>query len=441
MRIKTRLRLNTWLSLSMIIFLVFSIIWLLRETDRASGDVAIASELRKAVFDRIMLRDDWLLNREDRARSQWYEKTQAFKALMESASQRFTEREARDILQDVWNDFEATASLFSPILEKYKRNGLVERRRLAFTEAESIHIKRLLLKAYSLNDNVNRLYKYSLRTAITARNKSTIVVAVIAVCSIAVLVINSILVDTITTRRLIALNRGVKIIGYGDLEHKINTTGNDELADLARASNEMAARLKESYTSLDNLRAEVSRRAKAEENLRRLSSRQQALLSAIPDIIMEVDVNNIYTWANRSGLEFFGEDVIGREAAFYFADQQDVYCRVEPLFRGSDGIVYIESRQRRKDGQERLLAWWCRALKDSRGNVIGILSSARDITENKLVEAEIKRLNEGLEQRVSERTTELSVKTAELERINRVFVDRELRIRELKTRIAELEKA
>jgi PAS domain S-box-containing protein len=50
----------------------------------------------------------------------------------------------------------------------------------------------------------------------------------------------------------------------------------------------------------------------------------------------------------------------------------------------------VESWQRRKDGQKRLLAWWCRVLKDSRGNVTGALSSAQDITENKQAEEALK---------------------------------------------------
>lgn len=62
-----------------------------------------------------------------------------------------------------------------------------------------------------------------------------------------------------------------------------------------------------------------------------------------------------------------------------------------------------------------------------------------DITELIQAEEDRKRFNEELEKRVAVRTEELSAKTAELERLNRVFVNRELRMRELKRRIEELE--
>ena len=143
-------------------------------------------------------------------------------------------------------------------------------------------------------------------------------------------------------------------------------------------------------------------------------------LSAIPDIIMEVDANKVYTWANGPGIDFFGEDVIGREAAYYFEGEQNTYGAVKPLFNGDENVIYLESWQRNKHGAKRLLAWWCRVLKDEHGNVTGALSSARDITERKQVE-----------QQLTEQLTELR-------RWHQATLDREMRILELKREVNEL---
>ncbi len=107
----------------------------------------------------------------------------------------------------------------------------------------------------------------------------------------------------------------------------------------------------------------------------------EAIFAAVPVILMEVDNNKIYTWANPAGLNFFGGDVIGREASTYFVGENTTYSKVKPVFNGKDDVVYVESWQRRKDGEKRLLAWHCKAVKDSIGNVTGALSSAHDITD------------------------------------------------------------
>jgi len=125
---------------------------------------------------------------------------------------------------------------------------------------------------------------------------------------------------------------------------------------------------------------------KNEEELINSFKRQEAILDAVPEILMEVDVNKVYTHANDAGREFFGNDVIGKEASSYFLGEQDTYKKVKPLFDGNENLICIESWQRRKDGEKRLLSWRCKVLKDNNGNVIGSISSARDITESRVAE-------------------------------------------------------
>jgi PAS domain S-box-containing protein len=139
---------------------------------------------------------------------------------------------------------------------------------------------------------------------------------------------------------------------------------------------------------------DITDRKKAEAEIKELSERQQSILMTVPDIIMQVDADKIYTWANEAGLKFFGDDVIGKEANDFFEGEQTTYEKVEPLFQGDENVIYVESWQRRRDRAVRLLAWWCRVIKDDSGNIIGALSTARDITERKKSERKLKEWHE-----------------------------------------------
>ncbi len=440
MKINKRLKLSAWFSLTSLLFILFSLAWALWTARQANDNLLLVHEIERTAFERIILRDNWLFYPEERAKTQWYAKTEYLRTLLDSATDRFTASAAKALLQDAKENFAATASLFPMILESHKQNALTAQKKLAYTEAQARIISQVFLKAYSLNDNISKLHELARKEELAARNKGVALVIIFIIIGVTAMVVNSTLISDIVTKRIKELLAGIAIIGVGNLEHRLSIKGNDELADLAQEINEMTQKLKQSYTSVKNLEKEITEREKIEKKIIKLSARQQALLSAIPDIIMEVDNNKIYTWVNEPGKQFFGNDVIGKEAAFFFEGKQDTYAKVAAVFEGAEDTIYVESWQRRQDGEKRLLSWWCRALKDEKGNVIGALSTARDITEQKIAQEEIRKLNEELEQRVAQRTAELMTKTAELERINKVFVERELRMRELKKRIEELEK-
>nr|HQT27114.1 PAS domain-containing protein [Burkholderiales bacterium] len=127
-----------------------------------------------------------------------------------------------------------------------------------------------------------------------------------------------------------------------------------------------------------------------ESQLIHTRNRLGTLLAAIPEIVTEVDLGKRYRWANSAGLAFFGDDMIGREASFYFVGEQPTYEAVSPLFEGKAEAVYVESWQRRRDGEPRLIAWQCRCMADPDGRITGAISSGRDITEARQNEDKLK---------------------------------------------------
>lgn len=78
-------------------------------------------------------------------------------------------------------------------------------------------------------------------------------------------------------------------------------------------------------------------------------------------------------------------------------------------------------------------------IKDVNGTVNGLILALQNVTKRLQTEKELHNLNAELDSRVKERTSEIEKKNAELERFNKMFIGRELRMIELKNDIVRLE--
>ena len=197
-------------------------------------------------------------------------------------------------------------------------------------------------------------------------------------------------------------------IHQGEYKQRVQLKQKDEIGDLAKVLNFAAESIEKNTEHLDQLvnkktvelqasnqqlqateqqlRASNQQLQATEQELRKNLSRISGIVATVPDIIAEVDENKKYNWINQAGLDFFGQDVIGKEASHYFIGEQNTYEIINPLFKGSENMFYVESWQKRIDGEKRLLAWWSRVLKNKDRKVLGAISTARDITEEKHAE-------------------------------------------------------
>ena len=173
---------------------------------------------------------------------------------------------------------------------------------------------------------------------------------------------------------------------------------------------------------------DVTLRKKVEAALRQERDKAQKYLDIASVIILAIDPQGEVILINKKGCEVLGyneDEIVGKNWVEHFipAGSHDLIKRIaEEIFAGvTDQHSYFENLIVTKKGQERLIAWNNKVVRDASGAIIGCLSSGEDITVRKQAEEQ---LQETL---------------VNLKRHNELMLGREERIIELKEIINDLQ--
>ncbi len=397
MKIKTRLRLHAAIVLATVLLILLSVAWALRDIRQAERNLALSSEMQKVSLERILLQGDALLRGEEGLKAQWQAKSERLRSLLETASGQLVGAEDKALLQEARQDLEATVSLFPTILEKQGQGGAAAGKGFGFTEAESRLLGQVFLQSCALTDGIGRLLASAHRAGARARNWGAFLVVFFAAVGGAAFLAQSLPLNAMMAKRLAALREGAAVIGEGNLAHRIEAKGNDELADLARASNDMAARLQRSHTSVAHVQREIAERRNVEEALRETGRRLETTIMSSPLAIIAIDENDLVHLWNPAAERMFGwraEEVLGHPIPTVPEDKKGEFENIRASIRQQQHAAIQRTQRRKKDGVMIDVSLSVAPVLDAKGRLHGRMGIFSDITEQVKAEAALRQSEE-----------------------------------------------
>ncbi len=184
----------------------------------------------------------------------------------------------------------------------------------------------------------------------------------------------------------------------------------------------VTARTVELRDANKHLLQEIDDRKRTEESLRQAEQKFRAVFDQTFQFIGVLTTDGIVLQANQTALQFAGvskDAVIGKPIwetpwwAHSLEMQQQLRAGIREA--ASRKLVRFEATHPAADGRLHYADFSLKPVTDAHGRVIQLVAEGRDITERKRAEEEVRRLNEELELRVEERTAQLAAANKELE--------------------------
>ncbi|MBI4837280.1 MAG: HAMP domain-containing protein [Candidatus Portnoybacteria bacterium] len=382
MKIRTRLYFSSIITIVLVGLFFATQFYTNNKIETANKKHNLAYKIESTVFHLNMLTHEYLIYREERILEQWNSRYNSLAPILAAAGGGKEE----ELIISINQDYLVFNGLFSQVTANYAKRQKLLQEGASQEEINTLSVleeglaAQLLLKSQKIFSDTLKLTENLDTEIIDANNLATklriIFLLILGLFSIT----TTFIVSGVIVKSLDKLRKSAEIISKGNLEHKIDIKGKDEIGQVSRAFNEMTDKLKEFYTGLEE---------KIKERTEELSEERARLMASIRSLsfgFILCDLDDQILIKNPAVSRILG-----------IQDGEITIDKIREYFKGAANLeIYHNQCLKEKRPVEiknigvgkkffRLLLAPVIMLRDSE-EVIGHILLIEDITEVKLLE-------------------------------------------------------
>ena len=379
MTLKTKFKIISVVVIGLALSIGFFIFIQSQELKDEVEENKVASEIMKGSFELSLLANDFLLHPSERNREQWQTRYQSIDELFHLHPDIFETQEEKDTFNSLHENHKKIQTTFSQFSGK---EGLVSQELEERLKAE------LLIRSQAMVSAGSRLMDTSRAHLSQIQQRTGLFIIISIVVEVAIMLLALLMLIRSIFGPLSSFQKGVEIIGAGDLKYRIGIKRKDEIGQLAAAFDEMSGKLKRSYEGLEE---KVHQRTR---DLAEAKARDEAILASIGDGVLVTNQNGIVLLINAVGegiTGFSDKELVGHHySKLKFIREKDKSPTRDFIKEAitSGKITGMENHVLlvRKDKKEIAVADSAAPVKDVGNKIIGAVVVFRDVTKEREID-------------------------------------------------------
>ena len=412
MKVRNKLYISAGVSIALIVILSSLVLVTSGRVAQGNEKHELLDNVRTGVSELDLVTYDYLLHHEERMEQQWYLKYSSLGGILEKSVE-------EEELISIRADYTILGDLFSQVttnseeIQKLTQEEASQEKIDNAMGLEERLVAQLLITSQSVITDASRLAEGALAEVVEAQRLAVISTLILMISMAITVTTSSLLVARSISRPLNKLTKGAEIIGRGDLKHKVEIQGKDELGQLATSFNQMTENLLEDRSGRERAEHDLGERVK-----------ELICLYGVSQLTAQTDANLVEILKGTVSLIPPGwqyPDVTCAKITLgdkeFKTDnfkttrwKQSTDINVQGDKEGSIEVYYLDEKPEIAEGP---------FLEEERNLIDGITKMLGNLIERKRVQKELEKHREHLEELVDERTKEVQEANTELAAVNK----------------------